>query len=265
MENASKALIMAGGIILAMLIVSLLIFAWSKFSEFYSSDDVLREVQNVAKFNEQFTAYDRIVSGYELISLANKVADYNFRYSNAENAKNDQKYEPITLIINWSGQDVSNLSYDGTNRLFINNRITQSDTSNQIKNLLSIEDTIDLCTESATKVAKAYDNINPRTAYKIYFPNEPETSSYESIQHTATGKAVKDVCVKNFNMNVKSDEKVQDFLVLESKYLSNANILKYYEYYQFKKAKFECTDIQYRSEGQGRVKSIEFKFTGDFE
>ena len=73
MENASKALLMAGGILLVMLIIALLIFSWSKFTEFYSNDDELTEIDNISKFNLQFTNYEnRDVYGYELISLANK-------------------------------------------------------------------------------------------------------------------------------------------------------------------------------------------------
>lgn len=41
-------------------------------------------------------------------------------------------------------------------------------------------------------------------------------------------------------------------------------ILNYYEYYQFKKGIFECTNIEY-DDTYGRVSLIEFKFTGDIE
>ncbi len=49
MENASKALIMAGGMLLAILIVSLLIYAWSLFSEYQASQDSLADVEDTAK------------------------------------------------------------------------------------------------------------------------------------------------------------------------------------------------------------------------
>ena len=94
MENASRALLIAGGILLVMMIIALLIFSWSKFTEFYSNDDELAEIENISKFNLQFTNHEnRDVYGYELISLANKVADYNMRYSNASGAQNDEHYK----------------------------------------------------------------------------------------------------------------------------------------------------------------------------
>ena len=37
--------------------------------------------------------------------------------------------------------------------------------------------------------------------------------------------------------------------------------LKYYEYMQFKRGVFECTNLEYDNVS-GRVKTIEFKFTG---
>ena len=46
MENASKALLIAAGILLVMLIIGLIIFSWSKFSDFYKSNDELEEIEN---------------------------------------------------------------------------------------------------------------------------------------------------------------------------------------------------------------------------
>ena len=100
MENASKALIMAGGMLLAILIVSLLVYAWSLFSKYQSSQDDLTDIEDTAKFNEQFTNYQRDkVKGYEILSLVNKVIDYNYRKTNAEGAQNDEKYKFVTIII----------------------------------------------------------------------------------------------------------------------------------------------------------------------
>ena len=96
MENASKALLIAGGILMVMLIIGLLAFSWSKITNFYNKDDELAEIEDVSKFNLQFTNYQRDkVYGYELISLANKVADYNMRYSTV--GKKKEKYNPITM------------------------------------------------------------------------------------------------------------------------------------------------------------------------
>lgn len=91
---------MAGGMLLAILIVSLLVYAWSLFSKYQSSQDDLVNIEDTAKFNEQFTNYQRDnVKGYDILSLANKVTDYNYRKSESDRT-NDENYVPITIVIN---------------------------------------------------------------------------------------------------------------------------------------------------------------------
>lgn len=109
MENASKALIMAGGMLLAILIVSLLVYAWSLFSKYQSSQDDLTDIEDTAKFNEQFTNYQRDnVKGYDILSLANKVTDYNYRKSESDRT-NDENYVPITIVINLTDDNLKSL------------------------------------------------------------------------------------------------------------------------------------------------------------
>lgn len=140
MENASKALIMAGGMLLAILIVSLLVYAWSLFSKYQLSKDSLSDVEDTAKFNEQFANYDRDdVQGYELISLVNKIVDYNYRKSKDEEAKSDDKYSPITITIDFgSDANMKKLSYNSNNTLFTssNFKYTQSQAGQTTKNPL---------------------------------------------------------------------------------------------------------------------------------
>ena len=80
MENASKALLIAGGMLLAILLVTLLVYAWGMFSEYQNAKADLAEIEDTAKFNEQLSQYDRDdVDGYTLLSLINRIVDYNER------------------------------------------------------------------------------------------------------------------------------------------------------------------------------------------
>ena len=73
MENASKALLISAGILIVMLVVTLLIFGWRSYSDYFLKKQELENIDNLAKFNEQFESYERDdVMGYELLSLANK-------------------------------------------------------------------------------------------------------------------------------------------------------------------------------------------------
>ena len=42
-------------------------------------------------------------------------------------------------------------------------------------------------------------------------------------------------------------------------------VLEYYEYMQFKKADFECTDVRYDDNNSGRIIGMDFQYTGRIE
>ena len=256
MENASKALIMAGGMLLAILIIALLLYAWSLFSKYQSSKDELQDIENTAKFNEQFANYDRKgVQGYELLSLVNKVIDYNYRKSNLSEAKNDEKYKPIKITINMKTESIRKrtLTVDGNNlRLFKLNQYIQSDVANTFKSI------IDICTEienryggadCATKMAKSISSI--------YLTDE------QIAQNQNMGKSVDDSwkeAIKKFNsisLNLTVENKSQ--LITQQD-----DVYKYYEYVQFKRSKFnsDTSAIKYDA-STGRICEMKFDFTGE--
>lgn len=78
MENASKALLIAGSILLAMLILGLiLIFNSNVSSLVQTKSQKIAEEQKVA-FNNQFEAYNKnIMYGTDVISVINKAIDNN--------------------------------------------------------------------------------------------------------------------------------------------------------------------------------------------
>ena len=250
MENASKALLMAGGMLLAILLVSLLLYAWGLFSKYQSSQDSLAEIEDTAKFNEQFTAYDRNdVKGYELVSLINKVVDYNNRRSAANDAKNDEKYPPITLtiIIKDKGEKtkLKQLTMTGDKlRLFNNPTSTyiQDNATNTLKN--SILDKTDVIekryggSDCATKIVKSIDF---------------------NITNDASAQAK---AVSNFKSYSKGNVAVNSWNDLQGE---KENICTYYEYVQFKKAVFECNGKITYDNKLGRVSTITFEWTGDIK
>ena len=94
MENATKALIIAGGILIAMLIVGLLTWGYTQLRSLRQTNVEEEERQQIVEFNERFEAYTkRVVRGYQMISLANLVYDTNTRYTY------DNGYSPVTIIV----------------------------------------------------------------------------------------------------------------------------------------------------------------------
>ena len=250
MENASKALLMAGGMLLAILILTLLIYAWNLFSNFQSSNDELANIENTAKFNQQFTNYNRDdVQGYELISLVNQVVDYNQRKSTT--GQNDEKYNPITVsiyLINENNR--KSFSKDFINRLIVSptNTYAQSNAINTFKNLIDSATSIENIfggNDCANRIAKNYDSI---------FLSSSQVD--EEMKKGFTENEVWNNAIKKYNsLTTKT-------VATKSELLSKSDsALKYYEYMQFKRGVFKCSKLEYDGV-TGRVSIIEFEFTG---
>lgn len=90
MENASKALLMAGGILIGILIISLLVRSFTTISAFQKTTLSEEEQAQLVEFNEQYTKYlGQYVYGTEVITVINK-------------SLNNTEY-PITVNIKFAG------------------------------------------------------------------------------------------------------------------------------------------------------------------
>ena len=254
MENASKALLMVGGMILAILLISLLVFAWNLFSKYQSSNDQLADIEDVAIFNQQFTNYDRDdVEGYELISLSNQVIDYNHRKS--DTGINDIKSKPITIKIIFQNGEANMFSKDGSMYLFpsTSNKVELSanDLANIIRQAQIIEDKYGGATY-ANKLAKNYDSL--------FLSDTQVTFEVGNSNNTITADAVWEKAKNKFNSIVLKN-KVSNITELIKNGTRSKEILKYYEYMQFKRGVFECTNLVY-DQDSGKVSNIIFNFKG---
>lgn len=257
MENASKALLIAGGMMLAMLVVSLLIYGWSSYSDYNIHKDELKDIEDLAKFNEQFENYNRQdLMGYELISLANKIVDYNERHS--LEGKNDEKYTPIKLVINL-GADVSAFAFEvNNNKLFSNNKkeYEQSKTVNEIESFIKTAMQIENLygnSDRAAKLAKNINSLTPSSSYYDYYRNQ----GLDEDQ-------IKDKVLATYNQIMGTDEKNYDNISNLLGGPDGDKIRQYYEFYQFKKAEFKCTEVK-NDPSSGRISYMRFEFTGDIE
>lgn len=79
MENASKALIMAGGILIAVIIMTIGVYVFATFGG--SSKDIQEQLnsRNLAEFNNNFTKFQgsKEITIHDIISLANFARQYN--------------------------------------------------------------------------------------------------------------------------------------------------------------------------------------------
>ena len=114
MENASKALIMAGGILIGILIISLGVYLFADFGTTSAEIHKENEQRQLTQFNTQFTVYEgrTNITVYELISVINLAKENNTQYSGT-NLYDDENngYEILIYVDNTdvTDRDLSNL------------------------------------------------------------------------------------------------------------------------------------------------------------
>ena len=200
MENASKALLMAGGILIALLIVGALVLMFNQLSTYQKSNSDNLKTSQLVEFNNQFLNFtlDEEIYGYDLISLLNKVTNYN----EAEPVANSVEYKEITLKIKLGKDFAEKYGVNKTAKTFTEEKyeIIKSDGefSKTINKYINMEK--DYTLSGMSKLSAYYD--------AIFVENPPS-------------KTIEDVLGKN----VKKKPEKED-------------IEKYREYSEFKKAKF---------------------------
>ena len=84
MENASKALLMAGGIFLAIALLTFGVYTYTSLNKLTNEKDEQTAQQQLVNFNKSYEAYNKsIMYGTDLISVINKANDNNALYNDA--------------------------------------------------------------------------------------------------------------------------------------------------------------------------------------
>ena len=82
MENASKALIMAGGVLLSLMIVSIAIYLFTTFGATSSQTHKQIEADRINEFNSQFNSYvgKEDITIYDVVTVTNLAKNTNTSY-----------------------------------------------------------------------------------------------------------------------------------------------------------------------------------------
>lgn len=236
MENISKALLIAGGVLFAILVLTLLIIFRGKISSYFTEQHNAKILEQVTEFNNKFENYNgQTIRGSELISVMNRVVDYNRTYSDIQGA------ERVIMRVEFPDNHQKDLLYTGVTMsssdiLFANSTISNvsgddniskiSGLSSELANSTGIDD---------TKLQKLSANIS------IICSTDPN-----------------DVNIRN--------EKLQKILGYrkgttvgdtELRKIQSAT-LKYYQLTQFKRTMFKCTDVVH-DQKSGRINKISFQ------
>lgn len=220
MENASKALVMAGGILIALLVVGALMLMINQVSYYEKSESISEKAQQQAEFNKEYVKFTYgDIKGYEVISLVNKVIDYNQKDATGNSVDYNLK---ITVNIDMS-EFADKYGINGKTVLFKKNYIinnTNTSFYNDIEKYRELENNYSLAIMS--KLSANYDKLKQV---------EDNSNEYK--------KAIKEITGRDIQITI-------------------SDIEKYREYSEFKTSTFEPGEVKYHENGQ--VKEISFKF-----
>ncbi len=249
MENAAKALIMAASVLIAIVIISAFILMMSNLTSYQESSYQSNLSAQIAEFNNQFVTYDRSnIRGSDMISLMNRVSDYNIRYVNSEGFTEMQ----ITIKMNGYNDE---LAFDGTNRIITESQYTQDNIYLIVgqPNLTTVNGLGSVSSEVSSGPIRTIEN-----KYQQKYCNQlsSEISNIKSI-------------VDSSGTTTEKNETFDEEKILPNSASSYGGIsviyedaLKYYEYIQFKRAYFDCKGEPEYDKNTGRILKMEFECTG---
>ncbi len=251
MENASRALMMAASVLLAVLIIGALVFMFNNLSNLKQTEADSEAAEKLAEYNKQMETFNRDLYGSEILSLANLVIDYNIRQA-------EQKgYTPVTFEVTVNNSDdtdamIPNKKYNQYEILEAFNAL--SDAVDAYDDINSDDnDTVIKIGEGHKAITKTARQINSMTTTQLKellreygptysdFPKKSE--SFESTIESAYNDAVE----------VWLDEKEQQI-----RELANQESKLRTELQTFKNTKFEITNIKY-NQYNGRIERMIYK------
>lgn len=259
MENATKALLIAAGILLVVMILSLLVYGYNQMSNYYSAEHDAKTIKQLADFNKVFLNYNREkIRGTEMISLMNRVIDYNERQA----YENEKGFPRMRVTIDVSGH-TSEFKYelDVRSAIFINKSRdgvitnTRGTDKTEDKNLIDVttieEDLINLYKDTlklnVDKLQKLSSNIsNIMIEEKVYKSDEIAKNYVERDKEkrlVLLKSILKDVSQTTIENNIENIKTIA---------------CQYYEYTQFKRAYFDCIEMNLDKE-TGRVSEMNFR------
>ena len=99
MENAAKALSMAGGILIAVLIIGVLVYMFNSSRGMFVEKADSELVEQVATFNKEFESYNKkLLRGVEVASVCNKAESNNIKYEDEPTYQIEIYFEMVDEI-----------------------------------------------------------------------------------------------------------------------------------------------------------------------
>lgn len=233
MENASKALIMAGSILLAILVVSLLVFGYSQISEWQQTESDSDTNTKLLEYMQKFEQFNRNASnpiyGSEFLSLVNLQEDYE-----REKVKG---YTPVTITVNITKPITYGEYFNVSGSLDLKNDVAP------------IVDAIESRIADYDKPNKDYNNksvkyYSGRTNREIArdFKDELEDNGY--VINGSTPSYEVDNILRSFSETAPLMTEIDEYKLLDA------------EYVEFQKKYFYCESIEYNDQNSRIEKMV---------
>lgn len=281
MENAAKALGIAAGVILAVILMSLISYFFSTISEWPQQQESTASAEQLAKFNLEYEVYEKsAMYGVDVISCLNKAISNNESYINGKGlyigSKTTDEYKinvyvniksPLdeTMEIYYFDQDTNQEKqrYGSTSAEW--NSLPQKSTEAIYKKLGQKE----IQDAPSEKYYTAFRNSDPLyTSTKILSKSETGNDYYLEANGGKKKVILSDGTEKNYySIEDNALEKLLDFSAKNPKItIKNSDSTKYRYWstaiwitglYDFKTKRFKCDEIRY-SEVTGRINEIYF-------
>mgnify|MGYP003370363281 CR=1 FL=1 len=232
MENASKALLMAGGVLLALLIIGVGVYMSNTMNAVQKEQEESKQVEIITEFNKKFEMYNRkILYGSDILSLANMIDDYNER----ETVESKMYTEMIINVT--TKKDIISTTKDKFS-------ITKGTyKAQELREKLVAKDK-----ESVDKAINEIESIyskNGRMSIQNLYNLKLQSNSYEQDMGTYNDRFKKEI-QKDIYRKLNVNEDIATYVDLTA-------VLK-----DFKTKIFSCTNVKYDQQN-GRM--IEMNFT----
>ena len=249
MENVTKALLIAAGILFAVLLLSLLAMFGGQLSGYYAEQHNSKIIEQDAKFNAQFENYNgQTIRGNEIISIMNKVVNYNTSIADME------KYDKVILSIDLKGYQNranDNFKYSDSDTSIFQGKMSANILKNTATSDVNIRDVANISADLINELASAgISNISDAQLQALSADIQNiaiDSNAAQSLQITRNQKL----------QNILGKNKANSLNVSQMNTLVNVT-KKYYQYTQFKRAMFKCTGVQHNTSQNGRVIGMTF-------
>lgn len=277
MENSAKAIIIAGGMFILIMVITLLVIFGRSLSSYMQGQHDKEMVKQITEFNNKFANYQGTeLRGNELISVLNRVIDYNALEAG------EYGYDPVLVEIDLVDRNaldsVIKFNTSSTEEKNFLDECFQNKNKPIIKNSKDKDDNLKTISQKGTTILSKYSqddaNYIPRlTDTKLQklsaeisnIAQKQDNSSwldgYDRKEVYNSTRAKKLTNILGYQVSAEGTEKCKinvDGIEKDIIPAVKKATCEYYQYTQFKRIMFKCTLIEY-SQDTGRINKMSFE------